>query len=187
MKQFTSLALAIALAGCAHVATKPVATEPTAPELKAIATYVHGQGREPLTVVEDMVREAAKGADAGAGLSVELSTLLTGNANFDCKQFVCRMLAKIGTEANVPSISPLLYDEATADIARFALQPIPGDAVDKALIKALRSGPAEARVGIVNSLGMRGSRAAKSDLAKLAGSVDPKVAEAARAALAKIG
>ncbi len=186
MKHITALALAVLLAGCAHVAVRPVATGPTAPELKALATYVYGQSREPVTVVEDMVREAAKGADAGETLAADLSTLLTGGATFDCKLFVCRQLAKIGAEANVPSIAPLLYDEATADIARYALQPIPGNAVDNALLKALRSGPTEAKIGIINTLGMRGSRAAKGALEKLAGSADPKVAEAAQSALTKV-
>ena len=187
MRHLTALALAVLLVGCAHVATKPMATETSAPELKAIAMYAYGQSREPVTIVEDMVREAAKGADGGEALAADLSTLLTGNATFDCKQFVCRQLAKIGTEANVPSIAPLLYDDATVDIARFALQPIPGNSVDTVLLKALRSGPAEARIGIINTLGIRGSSSTKGPLQKLAGGTDPKVAEAAKSALAKIG
>jgi hypothetical protein len=48
-----------------------------------------------------------------------------------------RELARIATGEAVPVLAPLLADEALSDMARFALEPIPDQAVDEALRDAL--------------------------------------------------
>ena len=94
----------------------------------------------------------------------------------------------IGSEACVPVLKPMLTkDEKSADWARYALEGIPGDAVDKALIRAAADTSGRARIGILNSLGNRKSKAAVKTLARFTKNRDKAVASAAIAALGQIG
>lgn len=189
MKPFLGFGLMAALAGCVTMTTsmEPQLERPTMPEVRAVASYEFGQSREPLTVVEQMVRDAMKAPDGGRALAADLSAILVSSSSRDGKLFACRQLAKIGTEANVPSIAPLLLDAGTADMARFALEPIPGRSVDLALMDALDAAPREAKAGIINSLGARGSSRSASIVARYKGHPDEVIAEAARSASRKIG
>ena len=81
----------------------------------------------------------------------------------------------------------MLTDEKLSDMARYALERIPGAAADKALVKALPAAKGNAQIGIVNTLGERGCRAAVGEIAKLTGSSDAVLAGAAISALGKIG
>ena len=72
-------------------------------------------------------------------------------------------------------------------MARYALERIPGEAVDKALLAALPKAEGKAKVGIVNSLGERGTKSAVGEIAKLVDNSDKVLAGAAISALGKIG
>lgn len=192
MKEWLAASTAVAMAGCTHLAKGEVksAPAPASPETKAaiaaIATYEYGQLREPLTVVEDLVRASLASEEQSRSVAQELCALLTSPlATHDAKQFVCRQMVLIGTEEHVPSLAPLLGDPKTADMARYALQPIPGTAVDEALLTALPKADDRVKIGIINTLGMRRSRKAKADLHALAKSANPEIAEAAKSALEK--
>lgn len=154
--------------------------------LTAIKTYQFGQSREPLSVVQDLVAAAAKDDAQQRALAEKLAALLGSDATLHAKQFVCRQLAIIGTEENVPAIAALLGSAETADMARYALEPIPGAAADEALLSALAQGPAEGRIGAVNSLGARRVEAAMHALDELAGGADAALSQAAIAALGRI-
>jgi len=84
-------------------------------------------------------------------------------------------------------LASMLTDEKLSDMARYALERIPGDAADKALLEALPKAEGKAKVGIVNSLGERGYRGAAGEVGKLATASDPLLAGAAISALGKIG
>jgi len=159
----------------------------TEESLKAVRTYAFGQSRAPLSEVEDVVRASLVSAEARGAVARQLAGLLSGDTTPAGKQFVCRQLAIVGTAEQVPALAPLLADPATADMARYALEPIPGPEVDAALIEALGSAPDAAKAGIANSLGARRCAAAVPKLKELTGHSDPVIAECAQAALAKIG
>ena len=72
-------------------------------------------------------------------------------------------------------------------MARYALERIPGEAVDKALLAALPKAEGKAKVGIVNTLGERGTKSAAGEIAKLVDNSDKVLAGAAISALGKIG
>ena len=80
----------------------------------------------------------------------------------------------------------MLKDPQTADIALYALERIPGEKVDAALLKTLPDVKGKVKVGIINTLGQRRTAAAVKDLEKLIFDKDKMVAEAAAAALGKI-
>lgn len=179
-------AVVLASAGCAHVGR--TAPEVTDTRLLAVKSYEFGQSREALRTVEDLVREVIDAPRERARLAAELASLLDDpDTTLAAKDFVCRQLWLIGTPAEVPSVEPLLYDPATADMARYALERIPGSRVDRALVEALSKTSGTVQAGLINTLAARGARTARSDIARLASSRDPVVAEAARAALNRLG
>ncbi len=150
------------------------------------AGYEFGASREPLTVISDAVRDSQGDSDARAWLEKTLVGLLRGKSSRDAKDFACRQLAIIGTDATVPMLASMLGPADTSDMARYALERIPGPAADKALLSALGRTSGKAKVGVINSLGARASAEAVDKLASLAKSSDAAVAGAAMAALGKI-
>ncbi|MCC6489628.1 MAG: HEAT repeat domain-containing protein [Candidatus Hydrogenedentes bacterium] len=180
----TVLAVSLALlAGSAFAAEPP----PLEDALKQIATYEFGQNREMLSVVEDYCRLSYAAPETRSIVEEGLISLLKSDATYDCKDFVCRQLCVIGSDKSVPVLGNMLTDEKLSNIARYALEGIEGKAADKAFIKALGKTSGKVQIGIINSLGARGSEESVRALAKLLDSSDPAVAQAAAAALGHIG
>jgi HEAT repeat protein/type 1 glutamine amidotransferase len=160
--------------------------------LKAVAGYTQGRDRKPLVVVEQLVRAAAANVDAASSamqneLAAGIAAMLSSDATVDAKSFLCRQLALIGTEAEVPTLASLLGDEALTFSARYALERIPGPAAHKALRDALAAAGGGVKLGIVNSIGERRDPEAVPGLAALLYDPDGSVAAAAAGALGKIG
>jgi hypothetical protein len=80
----------------------------------------------------------------------------------------------------------MLVDEDTSDMARYALERIPGTAVDEALRSALRRAKGKPKIGIVNSLGQRRDRRSVRVLSRMLDDSEKEVAIAAAAALGQI-
>ena len=100
--------------------------------------------------------------------------------------FIAQLQLAGKAEAAKP-LAPYLADEALAAPAAAALQTIGGPDAVRALVRALDTAPAAARVSIVDALGeMRRPEAVKKLLA-LAGSDDEALRRSARFALANIG
>jgi len=192
IKRLVPVLLLALISGCATTSTKSEAPAPvgsstlSAEHIAAVQSYTFGQSRELLTQVEDAVQVALASNAESRKLAATLADLLGAGTTADGKLFVCRQLALIGGDAEVAKIAPLLTDPATSDMARYALEPIPGKKADQALINALKSAPAgTTQVGIINSLGNRKVAAAAPALEAIAGG-DDDAAAAARNALAKI-
>lgn len=198
------LGLAI-VAGCATVSETPVishdsANDPAYPTearpvpsaeeraaaLVAITDYQFGQDREALSQLHDLVTASLPDDAASAAYSTELAAFLHTPASHDAKVFVCRQWARIGQAEDAATIADLLSDEQLAEMARYALEPVEGDAVDEALIGALSHTEGVVRIGIINSLGERRSTLAVPTLEELAAGEGAEAA-AARVALEKIG
>src|SRR5436309_7860330 len=80
----------------------------------------------------------------------------------------------------------MLADPKTADMGRYALERIPGPAVDRALREALAKSSGKTRIGVINTLGQRGDAASIAVLRPVALASQPEEAAAALFALAKI-
>jgi hypothetical protein len=154
--------------------------------VQAIATYEFGESRVPLTVIEDSITAAMNTGDGREALADDLAALLASNATMAAKQFALRQLALIGTERHVPAIAPLLVDPELSHMARYALEPMPGSAADRALMDALETAPNALKPGIINSLAARDTRRAANMIEGYRSSSDPEIAGAAAAAIAKI-
>jgi len=154
---------------------------------KAVANYKFGESREPLTVVSDAIVDSQSKPEQRKALVGKLVALLKrDDVTYEGKDFACRQLSIAGGEEAVPALAALLTNEKTSNMARYALERIPGDAADKALLSAVGKTSGLARIGIVNSLGERRKPGAVNALAGLAKNNDAPTAEAAWAALAKI-
>jgi HEAT repeat protein len=153
--------------------------------LGKIKTYDFSKSRADLVAISDMIR-AASGKPEMKTMEKQLDEFLKSDASYAAKDFVCRELSVAGTEASVLVLASMLTDEKVSDIARYALERIPGEAVDDALRQALPKANGNAKIGIINTLGVRGDKKAVEPLSKLVGDANETVAVAAVAALGRI-
>jgi len=154
--------------------------------LEKVKTYDWGQSRLALTEVSELIKKAQGDKSQLAKIENDLLMVLKSDATRAGKQFVCRELSIIGTEQSVPTLAKMLADEETSDMARYALERIPGSAVDEALRSSLRNARGNARIGIINSLGQRRDKGAVRILSRILGRSNQDAAIAAAAALGQI-
>lgn len=162
--------------------------------LKAVAGYQYGGERKPLRDLQQRVIYASSVTDDPTVSNVRkelakkiAATLAAPNTSSPAKEFLCKQIAVIGAEDQVPGLAALLADKDVSQWARSALEQIPGPAVDQALREALPRLGGAAKIGIVNTLGERRDAQAVRDLIPLLGGADAGLAGAAADALGKIG
>jgi len=153
----------------------------------ALPSYKVGEDDSAPTRIRAAVLESHGDSNARNAISDRLAAVLTGEATWCSKSFAAEQLCIAATEKQVPAIAPLLKDERLSDLARYALQNIPGEAAEKALLDALRATEGAVRIGIINSLAERASTNAVSALLPLLGNADLETARAAAQALGASG
>jgi len=137
--------------------------------------------------VDTEIAAAAKAGPAGLK-ELELraiETIKSGAPRME-KDHACRILRVIGTEDSIGALGVLLADEELSHIARYAIESMRYPEADKALRDALRKTSGRVKVGIINSLAMRGGTQNVSALLALLNDVDPDIAGAAAWALGRI-
>jgi len=159
--------------------------------LKALAKYQYGQSRKPLSEIADYVTSLQGSAKRLKKLEKRLVKMLVSDTTPAGRQFICRQLSLIGTEQSIPTLAAMLTEKATceiepSDMARYALERIPGEAVNNALRGALAKTSGKVKIGIINSLGQRRDGASVAALSGLIYDSDKGVAAAAVSALGKI-
>jgi len=128
------------------------------------------------------------GAEAERLLLVKkLIAAAAGSPDKDVAAFFISQVQLTGKAEAVKPLGSYLPDEALVGPAAAALQAIGGPEAAKVLLKALDRAPLPAKVSLVDALGAMRSREAVKKLLALAGSADPGLRRAARAALANIG
>jgi len=155
--------------------------------VETVKAYDFGQSRAALTEISDQIRAAYGKPDELKKFETALDEVLKSDAKYAGKQYACRELSIIGTDQSVPVLAGMLTNQEYSDMARYALERIPGEAVKKALLDALPKAEGNAKVGIVNSLGERGCEAAVAEIGKLVAGSDVTLSGAAISALGKIG
>ncbi len=154
--------------------------------LTALAKYDYGQNRDSLASLRELVRASLDSPDLTHRIEKEMLLFLDSDATFAGKQFVCEQLSIIGTKDTVPALARMLSDEKSYDIALYALQRIPGPAVDLALRKALPESEHQVKIGIINALGERQDVHAVGPLENLVYEEDLRIALSAVNSLGKI-
>ncbi|HNS18953.1 MAG TPA: ThuA domain-containing protein [Sedimentisphaerales bacterium] len=155
--------------------------------VETVKAYDFGQSREALTQISEEIRKAYGQPDALKKFEASLIEVLKSDAKYAGKQYACRELSIIGTSQSAPVLAGMLTSEEYSDMARYALERIPGEAADKAFLEALPKAQGKAKTGIVNSLGERECVAAAPAIAQLVDNSDKVLAGAAISALGKIG
>ena len=154
--------------------------------LEKISGYEYGQSRKPLAELEEFLRSALESPEILKKTEKQFTKLLRSDATLDAKQFICRKLGVIGSEDSVPVLAAMLSEPETADMARYALERIAGDAVDEALREVLTEVGGKEKTGIINTLGARGDGKSVGVLAGLIYDSDAQIATAAVSALGRI-
>lgn len=174
---------AVALAPpCVHAAEMPADDA-----WKALPTYEPGQDMAALLAIDGEVIAAMKSPESRAACAAKLADLLTKDSTtLPAKQYVCLQLRQVGTAAEVPILEKLLTDSETAEMARYALESIPGDEATTALRTALKNSQGVLRLGVIGSLAKRKDTASVPALQKLAEADNPDLQAAAVRALGDI-
>jgi HEAT repeat protein len=123
---------------------------------------------------------------ATAGEEKKRIEVLKSDAPLKEKMDACRQLGVIGSATAVPALAELLGDEKLSHMARYALEPIPDAAVDKALREALGQLKGRPLVGVIGSVGVRRDARAVKTLAGLLDEDDPDVVQTAARSLGRI-
>lgn len=185
------IAPALAASDSIQVGSSQDRSAPAAPTLdgllKELAVFQNGGSEEVLHAFRVCVRAHRDAPAERDALETKLIAFLEGEATPAGRMAVCRELRYVGTERSVPALAGLLAAPETTDAARYALEKIPGQAADKALIDALYSTPEPVKLGVISSLANRKSRAAVPELAEIVLSGDGRPRSAAAEALGAIG
>jgi hypothetical protein len=143
-------------AGAVPAALRDISPDPWA-EVRKLR---HGEDRSFAHVIENNVLTAAP--EAFPALEKKLLAVLADkHSTAFAKEFACRMLALVGSEACVGAVAPLLADEQLTHFARIALAPIPGKKVDAALSAALPKLSGVEKEGLLGTIAARKNRPPK--------------------------
>lgn len=154
--------------------------------LKEIASYDGGIDSAPFWKLRDYVYARKDDPVVRAECETKLLEFLKTNATPVAKMAACRQLRLIGSDRSVPILQVMLLDQATADMALYALQKIPGSAADKALLQTLSKVAGATKTAVIAALGDRKCAEAVPSLAPLLES-NGEFAGAAALALGGIG
>ncbi len=144
-----------------------------------------GQDATVMRTMDWVVINAMKDQTAQKNVAKRLAKLLAEpQTSADAKKFICAKLYRIGTEAEVAAVVPLLKDPQTIDDARLFLERIRSETAIAALRETLKTAEGRGRIGAVNSLSLIQDEESFVFIAELTKNPD---AETARAAWRAIG
>ncbi|MBN2449826.1 MAG: DUF1080 domain-containing protein [Lentisphaeria bacterium] len=166
----------------------PVAASPTpgADRVSVLSAMAFDGDRAAGIAFEDSL-QGADGAALAAAEAELVALLQSGAATYAARDFACRMLRRIGTEASIPVLAGMLADGEMAHMARYALER-PGDAaVAAALRQALPALTGKERLGVIASLGILRDAGSVGVLVPFLDSPEALTAAAAATATGRIG
>ena len=163
------------------------AKDPLDAAFEALLKYDWGKSRAELKPIDDAVLASHGKPDARKDLEQRLIAVLKAEAPRAAKDYACRQVSLVGTAAAVEALAALLSDKDLSHMARYALERIPEAAAVKAMRDALPKASGAARIGVINSLGVRRDAESVKALIDLLKDKDAATAGAAAAALGKIG
>ncbi len=156
--------------------------------LEELKSYQPGQSRRALNFLELEISRSTSDPELRRMFSLRLGRLLGDpDTTHAAKLFICRQLPLIGDNSHVKTLSQMLDDPQTVDMARRSLEAIPGNASLSVLRNALTGLQGRALVGAINSIGVRGDTGSIPILANMLNSADPQTAAASAIALGNIG
>ena len=155
--------------------------------LEALKTYEWGVDPKAVKSIQDAVVASHGDAAARKKLESTLAKVLGTDIPRAAKDIVCRALKTIGTAHSVPALAKLLHDEELSHMARHALETNDAPEAVKALVGAIDKAPKKIKIGIISSLGAKGSGVPVAPLAKALSDKDADISTAGALALGAIG
>ena len=154
---------------------------------KALPKYEPGQDMAALLAIDRAVIDAMASPQTRSACAARLANVLAdANTTPEARQYICLQLRQIGTAAEVPLLAKLLVKSETSQMARYALETIPGPEAASALREGLTTLKGELLLGAIQSVAARKDKAAVATFASLADSSDKQVAAAAIWALGNV-
>jgi HEAT repeat protein len=154
--------------------------------LKDLESFAYSKNEDVLYRLREYILHHRNSETARADSEDRLLSFLEISKNLDAKLAVCRQLRLIGSEKSVSFLEKMLIEDETTDMARYALEKIPGKEADRALLEGLAKLSGGAKIGIISTLGMRKSPPAVPELGFLLTGRETDVASAAAVALSRI-
>ena len=143
----------------------PGAEMPVEEAWEALPKYEAGQDMAALLTIDREVIAAMKSPEARAKCAARLAALLTKeDTTTAAKQYICLQLRQVGTKAEVLTLLGLFFNAKTSDMARSALEAIPGPEAAGALRDGLINLEGAPLIGAINSVGARRDRQAVTTL-----------------------
>lgn len=148
---------------------------------------------EPQILFQDLGSYASRpGAviEREAMANVIINTLEQTTLEPTVRNWFVQQLGRIGAGESVPALAEMMKSEDVnlRDYARQALETNPDPSATEALLTELASAEGSTwKIGLINSLGLRGAGAAVPQIVEALDDPDQKVAEAAATALGNIG
>ena len=190
-----TVTLAVMLAAAAGPSFAGQAGQPSTPVekatldsvLKDLAAFDGGLASDAFWKMRAIVIAAKDDPATRKSVEATLLAFLDTPATLVAKDSVCRMLRIIGGDASVPVLRKMIAAPETTAMARYALERIPGDAAEAALLEALGASAGPIKLGVISSLAGRKSSKAAGPLGALLGDPNADIAIAAADALGRIG
>ena len=154
---------------------------------EALKTYKWGIDPKAIKAIQDTIVATHGDAAARKDLESKLASVLATDVPRAAKDSVCRFLKTIGTAHSVEALAKLLHDEELSHMARHALQTNDTPEAVKALVGAIDKAPKKIKIGIISSLGARGTGVPIAPLAKALADKDAEISSAGALALGAIG
>ncbi len=155
--------------------------------LDELAVYEYGEDENILFRLREYIQRHKNDAETRKQCEIQLLEFLETEASLAGKMAVCRQLRLIGSQRSVAILEKMLYENDTSDMARYALEKIPGSEPNKALLRCLKSNTTYNIIGIVSSLGQRGVISAVPEFSRLLNNPNNSIVAAVLKALGWIG
>jgi HEAT repeat protein len=153
---------------------------------EAIPEYDFGKSRRALAAIEEEIRNVPPSSFPQIEARL-LEALESSETTFAGRQFVCRMLRRVGSAKSVPALSNMLADKELSHMARFALQFMATPEAGAALREALPKLDGDLKIGVIGSIGQRGEKQAVPQIAQLITGGNLDISRAAIESLGRIG
>jgi len=152
-----------------------------------LKTYEQGKNDNLILELNAFIRSHRTSREETLEIEQQLISFLKTDATTSAKMEVCRHLRIIGSKESVSVLENMLLKKETTDMARYALEKIPGPESRDALLKTLNKTSGLIKAGIVSSIGHRKIPEAVPRLKKLLHeNSDSSLSFAAAAALGHI-
>lgn len=153
-----------------------------------VSEYDYDRPRTALVALEHLINDTRANPEARLQIERIMAEVLGSKATAAAKQFICKKLWIMGTDASLPALRKLLEgaDSILAEAGCYALRTNESPAAAAALRNALQKASGTSLVAVVNALADKRDALSTARLVELATASDSAVSDAAIAALGKI-